>query len=157
MLDTIQVEEALRNIGNFLGVFPKDKLPPESSGTSCTFIVNTDSSNLPGQHWIAVYVRTSKEGFVFDSFGQSPPLQVQHWMNIRGISWTCNMRQVQSHESTLCGAYCIYFIWFATSNSLKDELFVNILRILFPMHATLKTNDLIVKNFMDIAYPNILL
>lgn len=72
-------------------------------------IVNTDVSALPGTHWIAVYVNQRK-GEVFDSYGRPPPFRLQKWLNNSGVRWTFNKRLVQGPLSTLCGAYCIFFL-----------------------------------------------
>lgn len=156
MLDTLQITTALEKKPFFLGVFPRDELPNVGGGGTCAFVINTDSSNLPGQHWIAVYLRKGR-AFVFDSFGESPPLKLQNWLNNRGLEWTCNLRRVQSPESTLCGAYCIYFLCFITSYQLRDEHFDNVMRILFPPQHTFTNYASIVQNFIKVAYPDLIL
>ena len=53
------------NHNRFLGVFAINLLPfvPRYL-RPCGFIVNTDSANLPGQHWIAVVLTTDGHGEV---------------------------------------------------------------------------------------------
>jgi len=63
----------------FQGVFPLDLLPRKKS-TNTMFIINTDTSNLPGSHWIAVVVRNN-EAYCFDPLGFPPPLKLAYWMN----------------------------------------------------------------------------
>lgn len=48
----------------FLGVFPRDALPPKpvKKKTFC-FIINTDPSNKPGLHWLAIFVNGGKGEF----------------------------------------------------------------------------------------------
>ncbi|MCG8432192.1 MAG: hypothetical protein MJA29_13605, partial [Candidatus Omnitrophica bacterium] len=50
----------------FLGVFPSDELP-EVTERPCCFIANTDASDAPGEHWIAMYFDKYIE--YFDSYG----------------------------------------------------------------------------------------
>lgn len=150
MLDTETLQSiATQLIPNFDGVFPINELPITHK-KSYLLIINTDPDNLPGTHWIAVVVRPDKEGFVFDSFGQPPPLKLQHWLNVRGIRWTSNNRQVQSINSTLCGYFCVYFLWFASSKQLHDEHFVNIMKVLFPPSSMYTYYDSIVNDFVNV-------
>ena len=63
----------LRGIGNellgrrFIGVYPQDKIPLGRTGL---IIANTDTSNGPGVHWVAM-VLTQKTIYVFDSFARA--------------------------------------------------------------------------------------
>ena len=140
---------AIELIPDFDGVYPINHLPITYK-KSYKLIVNLDSDNLPGTHWIAVFVRPNKKGFVLDSLGYPPPLKLQHWLNIRGIEWECNKRQVQASESTMCGYYCIYFLWFMSSSTFENEHFVNIINILFPPKSIYTYYDSIVKDFANI-------
>lgn len=150
MLDTQTLQGiATKLIPGFDGVFPINDLPTTHK-KSYILIVNTDPDNLIGKHWLGVIVRPDKEGYVFDSYGQSPPLKLQHWLNIRGIRWTSNTRQVQSFNSTLCGYFCIYFLWFANTNQMHDEHFVNIMNILFPPLSLYTYYDSIVNDFVKV-------
>ena len=54
---------------HWLGVFTLDKIPILEPGG---FIVNTHTSNLPGEHWIAVHINPS-EIKVFDPLGYYYP------------------------------------------------------------------------------------
>lgn len=101
---------------NFLGVYPLNRLPrglrKPDKAAACGLIANTDTDNLPGQHWIACILLPYGRGEVFDSFGQVPPPRVQLWMNKhcpRG--WTFNSTLIQSPTSTLCGGYCLYYLY----------------------------------------------
>lgn len=149
MLDSEQIKRIGRDIlPNFDGVYPINQLPITYK-RKYVMIINTDPDNLPGKHWIAVIVRYNREAFVFDPLGFPPPLKLQHWFIRRNIRWSCNTRQVQSSLSTLCGYYCIYFLWFATSNTLNDEHFVNIMNILFPVKNYDDSFDSIINDFAN--------
>ena len=53
-MDSLEVEKlAKKYIPNFVGVFPLNKLPQALSAPA-NLIVNTDTHNLPSQHWLAV-------------------------------------------------------------------------------------------------------
>lgn len=150
MLDTKSLQRIANDlIPSFDGVFPINNLPITPK-KSYILIANTDPDNLAGKHWIAVIIRNG-EGYVFDPLGNAPPLKLQHWMNLRAISWSCNTRQVQSNDSTLCGYFCIYFLWFATCNALRNEHYNNIMNILFP-NTSIYINyyDCIVRDFVKV-------
>lgn len=155
MLTTRDLENASEILfgGDGIGVYSIDNLPT-SRKANLMFIFNTDSSNLPGTHWIAVMVKKNI-GFVFDPFGHTPPARITHWMNTRNYQWTCNLRQMQSETSTLCGAYCLFFLWMASSPYLKDELFENIMAVLFPPAKGSRQHDSTVRNFIELSLPNL--
>ena len=53
-MDTHDVEKISKKyIPNFVGVFPLNKLP-QALRAPANLIVNTDTHNLPGEHWLAV-------------------------------------------------------------------------------------------------------
>jgi hypothetical protein len=73
-------------------------------------VVNTDTSNLPGQHWIAIYVTADRRGEVMDTYGLLPPTTVQRWLNRNTRHWTANTRLLQPPNSDSCGQFCIDFL-----------------------------------------------
>ena len=74
-MDTIQL---LKNINSdilaykyFIGVFPRDLLPQKVTYPS-SFIINTDNSNKPGEHWLAIYINEDRKLHFFDPLGLPP-------------------------------------------------------------------------------------
>lgn len=57
----------------FLGAFAQDQLPDEIyDGTSKFALVNTDTSDGRGEHWVGVAgIPGSKKVMIFDSFGRA--------------------------------------------------------------------------------------
>lgn len=95
----------------FLGVFASDRLPKTAGPFNHTsLIVNTDTQNLPGTHWVAIISREN-EAYYFDPLGYSPPLMIATWLNLYFATWTCNNRQVQAITSNYCGYFCLHFIY----------------------------------------------
>ncbi|KAK3704916.1 hypothetical protein QZH41_005383, partial [Actinostola sp. cb2023] len=67
----------------FLGVFPADRLPTtHRSGTG--LIVNTDPSDRPGTHWVAMYWDNEGRAEFFDSYGQTPQSYHPSWGGLFG-------------------------------------------------------------------------
>ena len=78
-----------------------------------SFVVNTAPMKLPGIHWIAIYFNEQMKGEFFDSYGR-PIHYNKHFldfMNRNAVEWEHNKIQLQSAFSTVCGQYCIYFLY----------------------------------------------
>ncbi len=107
-----QIESALRSDkfvdGVLVGIFAADQLPPKEYPGA--YIVNTDESHQPGQHWVAFY--TDREATeCFDSFGQDPSKyspKIAEWL--KGEFKVVQNEDLQSQDSTVCGQYCMYFV-----------------------------------------------
>ena len=150
-MDSLQLSTICKQLlgTSFEGVFASNNLPM-GERSERTFIINTDTSNLPGQHWIAVCIRENI-GYVFDPLAMiPPPLRLINWMNKRYDQWSYNKRQVQPIDSTLCGAYCIHFLYHALNNTTEvfDKLFEN----LYPSTNKLSTNEANILHFMYSLY-----
>ena len=59
--------------GSFAGVYVCDQLSSiEINKYPKSSVVNTDSMELPGNHWIAVCFNEQMKGEFFDSYGKHP-------------------------------------------------------------------------------------
>ena len=55
-MNSLQISQVLTRLcPGFVGVFAIDKVPYVSRGK---MVVNTQTSNLPGEHWCAIVVRS---------------------------------------------------------------------------------------------------
>ena len=131
----------------FAGVYGANELPKTLNKIPFLAIVNTDPSNLPGSHWVAIFVY-SKDGRIigefFDSFGKKPEVydrSFKHFFdrNCSFVSW--NRSHLQKFGSNVCGQYCIYFAFYRcrfipmstligktfTKNKKENDNVVNIL------------------------------
>ena len=93
-----------------VGVFAADCVPTEFPQLPACCIVNTHASNLPGEHWIAMYQAADDVIEFFDSFGQAPSkygfgLDI---FNDKRIVQQDN--KIQSDVATVCGQYCLFFL-----------------------------------------------
>uniref|UniRef100_A0A183BNZ4 ULP_PROTEASE domain-containing protein n=1 Tax=Globodera pallida TaxID=36090 RepID=A0A183BNZ4_GLOPA len=92
----------------FIGSFPADLIPTSSQTRKHPYcmVLNTDTSNEAGTHWVAVYVRSPCAVDYFDSFADWPPMSadihtfLQRFSNINR-SATC----LQSDRSGACGKH----------------------------------------------------
>ena len=110
------IEKCLHKKSNSLGVLACDELPSRQiRKLPAVLIVNTDPSTLPGAHWLAIYVTEDREGYFFDSFGNSPnfegfPGNILSFLSKNCRKITYSVRQVQDISATTCGEHCIYFL-----------------------------------------------
>jgi len=105
-MNTEEIERVLRRlcVGDFDGIFSADNLRENPR----LLVVNTDSANRPGRHWVCMCV---DEGYgeYFDSFGRPPTANFERYLHRHCSSWTFNSRQLQSVISRFCGYYCVYY------------------------------------------------
>jgi len=90
---------------NFLGVFAADEIPRVTSFPSCC-VLNTDPARLPGTHWVAAYYYSRRSVEFFDSYGMHP---IAYKLLFHPTNW--NRIPLQSIRSSLCGQYCIYYLY----------------------------------------------
>ena len=65
-LNTDQIDNLLKNCTKFKGTFACDQIP-NVNDSEYSLIVNTDVSELPGQHWTALMFKGNNV-YYFDSF-----------------------------------------------------------------------------------------
>lgn len=114
-MDTLMIERAMKYHSKtkkyFKGVFACNKLPQRVIEKPACFIINTDPSNKPGEHWVAVYVPKRGKCEYFDSFGLPPQKdQIIKFILRISQSFKYNKKQLQNILSTVCGNYCCEFL-----------------------------------------------
>ena len=106
----------------FLNVYARNELPFSIPHYPCSLIINTDTNNLPGKHWTAIYVTKFKSAEYFDSLNQ-PPLDIALWMNKFSWKWKrMPAYPIQSSLSLQCGRYVLYYVNERPINSIKKVL-----------------------------------
>lgn len=128
----------------FCGVYPINLLPTKLV-KPCLFIVNTDQSNLPGQHWFTIHINEKSNCFIFDSFGKIP----QNNYLYKFLKYNCtkiyyNSKLLQNVFSPFCGQYCVVFVAFI-ARGYKYEDFFNLFS-----NNTLYNDDLINNLYLKI-------
>lgn len=99
--------------GQFIGVFAIDRLPQSLPPKRPLLLVcNTDPHDKPGRHWTAVYIGEESKGEYFDSFCDAPPPLMRNYLNKFCVTWSTNVRQLQSAASRFCGQYVIFYTLF---------------------------------------------
>jgi hypothetical protein len=85
-------------------------------------VQNTDRIKDPGQHWIAWFILSNTHAEYFDSYGKT----VETYKNVEMPTSNIvleNCLSLQSPTSFVCGAYCIYYLYYrALGKSYKEIL-----------------------------------
>lgn len=96
-----------KRIKNFRGVFMRNALPKKPYRNE-SGIVNLDSSDGNGTHWVA-YKKCGSNVVYFDSFGNlKPPIELAKYL--RGLNLTYNHDRYQKFNSINCGHLCLEFL-----------------------------------------------
>lgn len=140
-MDSLEIGNILKKVPEFEGVFAIDTLPPYVRRFPCTYVVNTDKRKGKGQHWICLYFDQAGSGYLFDSFGRHP----EYYNLVKHFDQNChyynfNTQCLQSPFSSICGAYCIYYILMKHA-SVKQWI--------TPFSGNLILNDCIVIDFVN--------
>jgi hypothetical protein len=95
----------------FKGVFPYDLCPKMKNGQSV--ILNTDKHSEAGQHWIALYKKSQKQYYFFDSYGREwerviPDLKIRVLGNNCDVASCSTVRQFGLQ--TFCGQMSLSFL-----------------------------------------------
>lgn len=126
----------------FLGVFPIDHLPKKPYKFPLFFIINTNTHNLPGEHWKAIYISKQHIGEVFDSLALPIGLRLQQWMNEFCKKWSFSKLTIQNPLKPSCGGYVLFFIM----SRLKHD---SMKACLTYFTKDTVVNDLIVNKFIE--------
>ena len=114
---------------------------PQVDRRPVAFIINTDSVNEPGEHWVALYLCCDETAIYFDPFGL-PPIHKDFTNFIkqnspRGLLYSS--LSSQNMFSTLCGWYCIEFVKAMNKKSSLSQFLKQFKRCTLCNDAQLKT------------------
>ena len=136
-MNTIQLFKNLNTNSKFCGVYSRDQLP-KSFKYPCSFVVNTDEAEKPGEHWVAFYFSKNKTGIFFDPLGMSPMYHnFFEYLKEHSAKWEWNSQAVQEIYSINYGYYCVLFIQ-KMNNGYTLSRFLNI------FNKNTKLNDIII-------------
>jgi hypothetical protein len=112
-MNTLKISSMLecdkRTADAFEGVYASDELP-RTTPTEALYVVNTDPSDRPGEHWMVVYFDEKRRADYFDSFGLAPSIEdVKAFLDRNSVVCKYNRKRVQNPFSDACGHHCIFF------------------------------------------------
>ena len=144
-MNTLQIERLLKKDLKSKTIFKKvcalDQL--EKPTFPSAYVINSDLSSEPGEHWVAVYFDKRSRGEYFDSCGLPPTLVgLESYINTYFLSgWIYNRKTLQAYFSSFCAHYCVYFILFCCRGA---PLHV----IVFDFMSNLTENDRSISRFI---------
>lgn len=110
------------------GIYFKDELSHIYDGN---YILNLDSvkNGNGGSHWVA-FVKKGDLIIYCDSYGMPPPQNQINLFEQHGLRCYSNTVQIQDYKSTLCGYYCILFLYIVSNSKklflLRIEDYINL-------------------------------
>ena len=123
----------------FRGIYPID-LIPENLPSKSIIIVNQDTSNQKGSHWVVIHYTSDAIVEYFDSVGKPPKLEVQNLLLSQDMMYMYNNRRLQSYNTYTCGLFCLFYSYYSCRG-------VNLNGILRHFNDSLLDNELLVSSF----------
>jgi hypothetical protein len=123
-MDTRQLIEMIKSSAvtapYFAGVCPADvaiqRGAANFNNAPCFLVVNTHDQHQLGQHWLVFFYEAHGGCLeVFDSYGIAPyayPNLVEYFETRRGTCTDYNTKCLQSTESNVCGAHCLFYTYY---------------------------------------------
>ena len=102
--EVIDIAKKLK-IKNFRGVFLRDQLPKKPRRNECG-VMNLDSSNGDGTHYIAWYKQNNNK-YYFDGYGIQPAIEMINYLQ-KPIYY--NTERIQPDDTVVCGHLCIFVL-----------------------------------------------
>ena len=115
-LSNKKIEKILNCCKSFIGCFACDQLENLAlNHFPCTLVVNTDTLNQPGSHWLVIRISKTKIE-MFDSLGliyeNKLPLPILVFIQRFAVSRSFKFnKRVQPDSSVLCGFYSLFYIF----------------------------------------------
>lgn len=101
---------------NYIGF--AENLP--NTAKNGAYIINLGNSDIGGSHWCGLFIEKNN-AFYFDSFAGAPEDILINWLEKNGIKTLIynDYFQMQKLEETLCGIYCMVFLYYMTHSKKK--------------------------------------
>ena len=113
-MNTQQIDSLLKRDPFSKKIFKKvcalDQIEQPTSPSA--YVINSDPSNKPGEHWVAVYFDKNGKGEYFDSYGLPPSfLDLDEYMNrIRAVGF--GTEKPYKRYSPLLAVIIVYIIFY---------------------------------------------
>ena len=90
-------------------VLSRDQTAPHNH-KQALFIYNLEPSYMKGVHWTSTYVKNNVINY-FDSFGLPPFQELVDHAKRKNLTLLHQDQQLQNLYSSVCGYYCLYFLY----------------------------------------------
>ena len=105
VLSNFDLEKVAKDFPYWRGIFSRNQLPKKPNIRECG-ILNLDSVEGPGTHWVAWYKNKGTK-YYFDSYGIQPPEEMHKYLKSPILY---NSIQIQEIGDYICGHLCIYVL-----------------------------------------------
>jgi len=99
----------------FQGCFPCDRPPPQITRLPSVLIINLDSQNSGGSHWIALIYTKGRKVIYFDSLALPISKCISNHF-LKNFSVLKNVNPYQSPLAKTCSHHCISLVYFLSLN-----------------------------------------
>ena len=112
----------------YQGTYGGDQLKEKwrTEGSYPKFLIaNTAPASQPGDHWIACIIHSSRQIEIFDSYGhriQSYSSPLSHYAD-KFLVRKENDHQWQSMFSSICGHYCLFYLYYRAHGLTPQRIF----------------------------------
>ena len=110
-LSNFDLEKWIDDLGikYFRSIYSRDRLPDQIRKKECG-IINLDSIEGQGTHWVC-YRNIDKQMFeYFDPFGLIMPHEIHHYLAKSGKKVIYSQDEIQNRDTVLCGYWCLYYL-----------------------------------------------
>lgn len=113
-----EIDEFFQHDDNYLGTIASDQIDElELDTLPAYFVMNTDTSDMPGSHWVAIYISPDSVEY-YDSSGSEPDFHVVKQLkdlikraNLPNLlKFKVNKVAAQKNSSNNCGYFAIRFL-----------------------------------------------
>ena len=112
---------------------------------SGSYVINMDSDDNQGSHWIALYVH-GKIAIYYDSFGEETPIPIVNFCKRGKVRLIMNYQLVQYIDGTECGWYCLAFLHWMTKYKIPSQYYLNMFNKQFDLDT--KKNKLVLQKYI---------
>ena len=93
----------------FRSIYSRDRLPDQIRKKECG-IINLDSIEGQGTHWVCYRNIDKLMVEYFDPFGLIMPHDVYHYLAKSGKKIVFSQDEIQNRDTVLCGYWCLYYL-----------------------------------------------
>jgi hypothetical protein len=104
----------------YIGTFSQN-YKVKSSPTTQMFVINTDTSGGPGEHWIAV-LKNNNTFYVYDSFARTSKKIIPVFSKNKLIIESDRDDAEQRGQSEVCGQLCLSWLCVAQELGIRNAL-----------------------------------
>ena len=109
IFDLMKSDREIRK--KFMGVYALD-LIPHHLPIPCFIVVNLDSSEKKGSHWIVLHFQRKHVEY-FDSLGKEPVKSIHNLLTSNEFIYKYNKKRLQSAYTESCGLFCFYYSYYS--------------------------------------------